>query len=138
MALPEWNENMALHLPAIDTQHKQLLAWIKALGDAVQKEEGARIIDDVLQHLINYVHEHFSAEERLMLAHNFPGFADHRREHDFFVSRLKDLHTGITCGEELSVKTLDFLVDWTITHIRGTDQKYGSFVRATAVGAKLD
>ncbi|KAA0891306.1 bacteriohemerythrin [Oryzomonas rubra] len=138
MALPEWDESMALHLPAVDSQHKQLLGWIKALGDAVQKGEGARIIDEVLHNLINYVHEHFSAEERLMLTHNFPGFTGHRQEHDFFVAKLKDMHTGVTSGEELSGKTLDFLIDWTISHIKGTDQKYGHFIREAAAGSKLD
>lgn len=138
MAFPEWDESMALHLPTIDSQHKQMIGWIKSLNDAVRKGEGATVIDDVLQKLTSYVHQHFSEEERLMLSHNFPDFASHRTEHDFFVTKLKDMHTDVENGEELSIKTLDFLINWTISHIMGTDQKYGSFIREVAGGSKFD
>jgi methyl-accepting chemotaxis protein/hemerythrin len=138
MAFPEWDESMALHIPAIDSQHKQLIGWIKALNDAVQKGEGAQVIDDVLQKLVSYVQEHFSDEEHLMLSHNFPGFMSHRQEHDFFVTRLMDMHNDIESGEELSNKTRDFLIDWLISHIKGTDQIYGRFIRETAGGHKFN
>ena len=138
MTLIEWDESMALHLPAIDSQHKQLISWIKALSDAVLKGEGAQVIDDVLQKLVSYVQEHFSDEERLMLSHNFPGFMSHRQEHDFFVTRLGDMHARITNGEELSSKALDFLILWTINHIKGTDQIYGRFIREAAGDSKFD
>lgn len=132
MAFPEWDESMALHLPAIDSQHKELIGWIKSLNDAVQKGEGAKIIDDVLQKLIGYVQHHFSDEEQLMLSHNFSGFISHRQEHDLFVTRLMDIHTDVENGEELSNKTLEFLIDWLICHIKGTDQIYGRFIREAA------
>jgi hemerythrin-like metal-binding protein len=138
MVILEWDESMAVQLPAIDSQHKQLIGWIKALNDAVVKGEGAQIIDDVLQKLVSYVQEHFSYEERLMLSHNFPGFTSHRQEHDFFVTKLGDMHAWITNGEELSSKTLDFLIDWIINHIKGTDQIYGHFLREPAGGPKLN
>jgi hemerythrin len=129
MTTIEWDESMALYLPAIDSQHKQLIGWINALSDAVQKGEGTQVIDDVLLKLVNYVQEHFTDEERLMVSHSFPGFTSHRQEHDFFVTRLRDMHDEITNGEELSAKTLDFLIDWTRNHIKGTDQMYGRFIR---------
>ncbi len=132
MTFPEWDESMALGLPAIDRQHKELIDWTKTLNDAVQKGEGARIIDDVLQKLIGYVQHHFFDEERLMLSHNFQGFTSHRQEHDFFVTKLMGMHTDIENGEELSAKTLDFLIDWLISHIKGTDQDYGRFIREIA------
>lgn len=138
MAFLEWDESMALHLPTIDRQHKQLIGWINALSDSVLKGEGALVIDDMLQKLVSYVQEHFSYEERLMLSHNFPGFTSHRQEHDFFVTRLGDMHARITNGEELSIKTLDFLIDWTINHIKGTDQIYGRFLREAAGSSKFN
>jgi hemerythrin-like metal-binding protein len=138
MVFLEWDESLALHLPAIDSQHKELIGWIKALNDAVLKGEGAQVIDDVLQKLVGYVQEHFSYEERLMLSHNFPGFTSHRQEHDFFVTRLGDMQAKFTNGEELSIKTLDFLILWTINHIKGTDQIYGRFIREAAGGSKFN
>jgi len=138
MAFLEWDESMALGLPAIDSQHKELIGWTKTLYDAVQKGEGARIIDDVLQKLIGYVQHHFFDEERLMFSHDFPGFTSHRQEHDFFVTRLMGMHTDIENGEELSAKTLDFLIDWLVSHIKGTDQDYGRFIREATGSPKFN
>jgi hemerythrin len=128
MAILEWDESIALHIPAIDTQHKELIGWINTFSDAVLKGEGARLIDETLQKLINYVFEHFAAEEQLMLTYNFPGFTSHRQEHDFFVLKLKEIQGGFHDSDETSKKTLDFLVEWIVCHIKGTDQIYGRFI----------
>jgi hemerythrin-like metal-binding protein len=128
MAILEWDESISLHIPSIDAQHKELIGWINTLNDAVQKGEGARLIEVTLQKLINYVFEHFSAEEQLMLSYNFPGFTGHRQEHDFFVQKLKEIQGGFQDSDETSRKTLDFMVDWIVCHIKGTDQTYGRFI----------
>jgi hemerythrin-like metal-binding protein len=128
MAILEWDESIALHIPSVDAQHKELIGWINALDDAVQNGEGARLITETMQNLINYVFEHFAAEEKLMLSCNFPGFTSHRQEHDFFVQKLKEIQSGFQDSDETSRKTLDFLVDWLVCHIKGTDQEYGRFI----------
>ena len=66
-----------------------------------------------------------------MLSYNFPGFSGHRKEHDFFVQKLKEIQGGFQDSEETSRNTLDFLVDWIVCHIKGTDQNYGRFIRGT-------
>jgi hemerythrin-like metal-binding protein len=137
MAILEWDESIALHIPAIDAQHKELIGWINALNDAVQNGEGARLIDETLQKLINYVFEHFSAEEKLMLSYNFPGFTSHRQEHDYFVKKLKEIQGGFQDSDETSRKTLDFLVDWIVCHIKGTDQNYGRFILGKTGGQSV-
>ena len=128
MAILEWDECIALHIPAIDAQHKALIGWINALNDAVKEGAGATLIDETLQKLINYVFEHFAAEEQLMLSYNFPGFTAHRQEHDYFVRKLKEIQGGFQDSEETSIKTLDFMANWIVCHIKGTDQIYGRFI----------
>jgi hemerythrin-like metal-binding protein len=128
MAILEWDESIALHIPTIDAQHKELIGWINALNDAVQKGEGAQLIDETLQKLINYVLVHFAAEEKLMLSYNFPGFTRHRQEHDYFVQKLKEIQGGFQDSDATSRNTLDFMIDWIVCHIKGTDQNYGRFI----------
>lgn len=130
MTLLAWDDSIALHIPAIDAQHKELIGCINTLDDAVAKGEGARVISDVFQKLINYVFEHFAEEERLMLSYNYPDISAHRQEHDYFVTRLKDIQGHFQDGDELSKNTLEFLVEWLVRHIRGTDQAYGRFIHA--------
>jgi len=130
MYILEWDDSIAVHIPAIDAQHKELIQWINTLHEAVLKKEGASLLEATLQKLVNYVIEHFTFEEQLMLSYNFPGFSSHRQEHDYFVQKLTALQNGFQDSEEASRKTLDFLFDWLVCHIRGTDQTYGRFIRA--------
>lgn len=130
MAIFEWDDSISLGIPAIDEQHKELLGWIGSLSAAVQKGEGAQVIGGVLLKLISYVCFHFEEEERLLLAANYSDFAAHRQEHDDFVKRLQEIQEHFQDGEELSRNTLEFMSDWIVRHIRGTDQKYGPLLRS--------
>lgn len=129
----EWSEDIALRLPAIDAQHRQLIGWFNTLDDAVLHGEGAQVIGSTLENLINYVYEHFSAEEELMLTAGYPGFDRHREEHDSFVSRLRELQAGFLDSEEMCRQTLAFLAGWIVSHIRVTDTELGRFLADSSV-----
>jgi len=123
-----WDESIALNIAAIDDQHKALISWIDALDEAVRKGEGSQVIGDVLQKLISYVVMHFNEEERLMLSFNYPAFSSHRQEHDYYVTKMKDLQERFQKGEEISSDMLDFMADWIVCHIKGTDQNFGRHI----------
>ncbi|MBI2354333.1 MAG: hemerythrin family protein [Deltaproteobacteria bacterium] len=134
MTIFAWDDSIALNIPRIDEQHRELIGWINALHDAVRKDEGALVTGDVLSKLISYVFMHFTEEERLMLSCSFPGFTAHRQEHDYYVKRLKNIQDRFQEGEEISGETLEFMSDWIVCHIRGTDQVYGRFILAGSGG----
>lgn len=129
MALYEWDDSIALNISTIDEQHKRLFGWINDLDAAVERHEGGNVVRDILWELIAYATEHFTAEERLMVAYDFPGFTSHRQEHDHFVMKLQEIQSRFHDGETLSTTTLQFMVDWLVNHIKGTDQLYGAFIR---------
>jgi hemerythrin len=135
MAIFEWNDSISLQIPVIDVQHKELLGWISSLNDEVQKGEGAQVIGDVLLKLISYVCFHFEEEERLLLSANYQDYTSHRQEHDNFVKRLQAIQEQFHDGEALSRNTLEFMSDWIVQHIMGTDQKYGPLLRSNMVGS---
>lgn len=124
----EWDNNIALGIPTIDEQHKALFAWINSLNDAIAAGDGSEAVGEIIWKLITYVTEHFREEERLMLSCNYPGLAEHRKEHDLFVSRLQEIQVSFINGHEMSKSILDFLVEWLFTHIKGTDQGYSRFI----------
>ena len=116
-------------LPAIDQQHRQLVALINDLDEAVANGTAEAMIKGVLQELIRYVGNHFADEEALMMRHNFPGLPEHCREHDFYVTRLSHIQESFLDGEALGKNTLDFLLEWLSNHIKGTDMLYAAFIR---------
>jgi hemerythrin-like metal-binding protein len=128
MALFTWDDSIALGIPSIDAQHKALFGWINTLNEAVKNGDGSAEVDKIIWKLISYVTEHFSDEERLMLSCNYPALAGHRKEHDQFVSRLRDIQVSFNEGHDMGENVLGFLVDWLVCHIKGTDQGYNRFI----------
>ena len=128
----EWDDSIALGIPTIDGQHKALFGWINTLNTAIKNGDGSEAVGEVIWNLITYVTEHFSEEERLMLSYNYPGLAAHRKEHDQFVSRLREIQVKFIDGHEMSKSILDFMVDWLVCHIKGTDQGYSRFIHKQA------
>ena len=128
MAIFEWDNSIELGIPTIDGQHKALFGWINTLNDAIGNGDGAEAVGEVIWKLITYVTEHFSEEERLMLSCNYPGLAAHRKEHDQFVSRLREIQVDFIGGHEMGRSVLSFMVDWLVCHIKGTDQGYCRFI----------
>ena len=128
MAFFEWDNSIALGIPTIDEQHKALFDWINTLSKAIKGGDGAGAVGEVILKLITYVTEHFSEEELLMLSCNYPDLPAHRKEHDLFVDRLREIQLNCNDGHEMGKDVLDFLVDWLVCHIKGTDQKYSRFI----------
>ncbi|MEI7818302.1 MAG: bacteriohemerythrin [Desulfuromonadales bacterium] len=132
MSFFEWDDSIALGIPTIDDQHKALFGWINNLNEATKSGNDTEMVGEVIWKLITYVTEHFSEEERLMLSCNYPGLLGHRKEHDQFVSRLREIQVSFINGHEMSESILDFMVDWLVCHIKGTDQGYSRFINQQA------
>jgi hemerythrin-like metal-binding protein len=124
----EWDESVALGIPHIDEQHKALFGWINGLNDSMLSGCGHEKVEELILNLINYVKEHFSEEERLMLVYSYPQLVSHRSEHDQFVDKLLDIQTSFLAGNDMSATVHDFMVNWLVCHIKGTDQGYSRFI----------
>lgn len=135
MAVFEWDDNIAIGITTIDEQHKALFGWINSLSDEINKGAGAEATGEIIWKLITYVTEHFSDEERLMLSCNYPELAAHRKEHDLFVDQLQKIQVRYVNEHEMSESVLDFMTEWLVCHIKGTDQAYSRFIsRQEAIG----
>jgi len=132
MAIFEWDNSIALGIPTVDEQHKALFGWINTLNEAIKRGDGSEAVGEMIWKLISYVTEHFGEEERLMLSCNYPGLVAHRKEHDQFVSRLREIQVSFIDGHEMGASVLDFMVDWLVCHIKGTDQGYSRFINQEA------
>jgi hemerythrin len=72
-------------------------------------------------------------EETLQKQHNYPGYLDHRKEHEGFILELKKLE-GQLQQEGASfprvIQTNQTMVSWLIKHIIGMDKEMALFVRS--------
>ncbi|MDD2853797.1 MAG: bacteriohemerythrin [Desulfuromonadaceae bacterium] len=124
----EWNESIEIGIPIIDAQHKVLFDLIKTLDGHVHQDSGTEAVANVIEKLIRYAAEHFSAEEKMMLSFRYPDLASHSKLHDLFISRVEGIQGDFNRGQQVNDSILDFLMNWLITHIMGADQEYNRFM----------
>jgi len=135
MAHFQWNDNYNIGFKLIDNQHKILISIINELYEAQRHGTLQTTIKETLDKLSDYTVYHFSYEKELFTQYAYPKAAEHLGEHDYFVDKVKDLQLELSKGSiVLSLKTMDFLKDWTITHILGSDKEFGEFVKQRELG----
>ncbi|MBN1756776.1 MAG: hemerythrin family protein [Chitinispirillaceae bacterium] len=125
MALIEWDNNLSVGIPSLDDQHKQLIALLNQLNDAMKAGKARDIIATVLKEVIDYTSYHFSTEEEYMDKVNFSGTFTHKIEHKKLVEKALSLHRDVEAGKLMvTIEVMNFLQEWVTNHILGTDKKY--------------
>jgi len=126
-----WMPGLAIGVPAVDDQHRELFRQVNLLTVAMGHERGAAEVGRLLEFLGRYVVEHFAAEERLMREAAYPALEPHRREHVDFVQVFQEL-----CRSYLSegatppvvIRVNVWLCSWLRRHVGETDQALGRFL----------
>ncbi len=128
MALMEWSDSYSVKVSTLDNQHKKIIVLINDLHSAMRQAKGKEALADILDELTDYTVFHFSAEEKLMKEKNFPGYVNHKAEHDKLTKQVKELAANYKSGKNVvSQEVMLFLKEWLLHHIGESDKKYSSF-----------
>ena len=134
MPLITWDNSYSVKIKVIDGQHQKLVHLVNELYEGLNQGKGREASGKTLDELINYTRTHFAYEEQLFKIHGYPGYADHKAEHDALASKVIDFQKQFKEGKaNLALPLMTFLKDWLINHIRGTDQKYTAFLNTKGV-----
>ncbi|MDR2574804.1 MAG: bacteriohemerythrin [Desulfovibrio sp.] len=127
----QWTVKLDLGVPLIDSQHKQLCGYINDLYAAMKANQTRGELRNVVKKLRDYTASHFSDEEKLYSASQYPGTKEHKAIHKKFVAQLDDFEKQLKDGTAtVSMELLTFLKDWLINHIAGTDPGYVPYLQS--------
>ena len=125
MELISWKKSLNVGIEDIDRQHKRLVVLINKLFEAMSQGKSNEIMQAVFSELSNYVITHFATEEKLMKQFRYADFDQHKQEHKLFIDKLNEFKIKFSNGNlSISLEVLNFLKDWLLKHIIGTDRKY--------------
>jgi hemerythrin len=130
-----WSNSYSLGVKLIDDQHKGLIDFVNDLfNNASGNEKRERAyFTEVIQQAVQYIKDHFQAEEKLMLGTKFPGYAEHKKVHDEFTLTVLKAVKDFEAGKRLVLeKFAYFLKDWILTHIAVMDRQYADYFRKIA------
>jgi hemerythrin len=129
-----WTEKYSVNVDFIDKQHQRLFETINQLNEALAHGEGATVVERVLQKLVDYVVDHFSAEEALLAKYKYPATASHHAEHEKFTKAIAKFLEDHRAGKSgVPVSLIMFLQTWLKEHILKNDKAYVEFLTSRGV-----
>jgi len=135
MSLMTWSSSYSVGIDSIDLQHKKLIDMINDLHEGMIAKKSREALGHVLEGLILYTVEHFDYEEKLFIQTNYADAVAHSAEHEKLKQRVIEINQRFKASTTgtLSLEVLNFLRDWLIGHINGTDKKYTSHLMASHI-----
>ncbi len=135
-----WEICFVTGLDDVDSQHHHLVDLINQFGEEVMRPEGASqtALDAMFGELAKYAQYHFAEEEQLMAKFRIDSrhVDQHCRSHLSFlveVTRLKQ--TVDNSNREAANLLMNFLTQWLVYHILGSDQFMARQIAAVKLGA---
>ena len=130
----KWDEKLKIGVERFDSQHKRLIELINRLYEAMRNGKANDVIAGVLDELVEYTVNHFSAEEAMLKLHKYPELDHHKGEHAALVGQVAELVERLKSGTgSLGTDVMNFLKSWLVNHIQGTDRKYARFLNSKGI-----
>lgn len=129
-----WSDTYSVKIGMIDMQHKNLVGMVNALHQAMVAGHGKDELGKILSALVKYTQVHFKTEEGLMESHKYPEYTQHKSEHEKLTKTVLEFQAKFQKSEVgLTIEVMQFLKDWLVKHIMGSDKRYSPFLNAQGV-----
>ena len=86
-----WRDAFSVGDPAVDHEHRELIALVNAAARRIRAGAPPADIDAAFGDLLTAVSGHFAHEERQMQRAGYDALAEHKADHERLIDRLRDL-----------------------------------------------
>ncbi|MCW8924393.1 MAG: bacteriohemerythrin [Gammaproteobacteria bacterium] len=130
----EWKDEYSVGIDSIDEQHKKLINLINQLQAALIYATGIEFEREALDAMVDYTKTHFAYEENMLEDNDYPGFEAHKAEHAKMIAKVESVLAEYEKEPETAMQNaVDYLQDWLIVHINGTDKEYCDYIISKGV-----
>ena len=134
MVLINWHPSFSINIEEIDKQHQLLVKMINDLYDAMNAGEEKAVLQKLINRLNIYAAMHFAKEEHYFDTFGYPETELHKKEHSDFEEKVLNFESDFNRGSQsLSTEIVNFLGNWLVGHIQGSDKKYASFLNQRGI-----
>ena len=134
MPLIQWNDRYSVGVSTLDSQHRQLIGILNELHEAMSSARGKEVQSGIVQRLGTYAATHLETEEKILKTQSYPGFTQHKAQHDAYIAKMREFQEQLRKGEGgVPVALMTFLKDWWTRHILTNDKEYSGFLKARGV-----
>jgi|GEM_PF-670609 len=121
-----WQDSMSVGIPVIDKDHKIIMKLINFSHRQLIEHHEEKVLSSALNALIDYTLYHFSREELVMKACDYPNIGEHEKLHQDLTNQVADIaHRYHEDNSSIEPEVfLEFLKNWLINHILKQDMKF--------------
>lgn len=136
----EWSESMSVGVPWLDHDHQVLVKLINLLHQQANTEDGHETLGTVLNSLLDYTQLHFSREEQVLQACNYPSLKEHKQQHESLVEQVVNIAHRFFENKEAVIEddVVIFLRNWLVDHILQQDMGYRPYAENHMAVLQLD
>lgn len=92
----EWSDDLSMHNPEIDAEHKEFVSLVNKLNSAIIGRHNKADIESILNQIVTHSITHFSHEEKLFVEMHYPNTQEHMQHHSGLIMTLNktliDIH----------------------------------------------
>ena len=125
-----WKDEYSVGVESLDDDHRKLLNLINNLQTAVHYQTGEIFEKEALDEVVAYTKYHFDREEKMLEEANYPDLEAHKALHAKMIAEVNGFVAEYEKrGHEALEEVAQYLKDWLIGHINGTDQEYSPLLQ---------
>ncbi|MFZ5797109.1 MAG: hypothetical protein C4563_10850 [Desulfobulbus sp.] len=126
MALLQWNDELQVHIPDIDEQHRRFIGYIGELHELRRRKNSLNAMGGLLNELLDYARVHFKTEERYFDMFSYDEASLHKKEHARLLQKLEDFKKSYDAQADLflAMKLANFLSEWLEDHLVKIDRNF--------------
>lgn len=129
-----WIEEYSVGVKRFDDQHKELINIIDKLAESINRQVFHGSLDKILEEVVDYAKYHFRTEEEYFEKYHYPEKEEHIKEHRSFSKKIGKMQEQFKKDEmKYTFELIDYLEDWLVSHLNGTDKKYTRFFHEKGV-----
>lgn len=124
MSLITWKEEFSVGVAEVDFEHRELIELINSLHGSTRSGAGRDAVIESLGEIFAQIASHFALEEKMMRASLYPGFLEHKQDHETLLDELRDIMDEVEDDGEYDEAQLSTdLERWFGDHFRTHDAK---------------
>ena len=133
-----WRKQISTGNDIIDQNHKYLICLFNSIELALSTPEALKYLPVYVDQLFEYTKEHFDREEKIQLKIDYPGYMEHKLQHQDILDHLEKVNdelqqlvnekdeeaTNEALKSQLDKDILKLAREWIIDHLIKTDKKW--------------
>lgn len=126
-----WNDSLSVGVAEIDAEHRQFVARINELNQAIVECKDKATVERLLDLMLMEASHHFWHEQQLLALWKYPGRADHAAKHAQLTAQFERLMKEFERADVSFTWALKglYIKQLLVAHLLKEDMKYRDFLR---------